>query len=162
MLFSPVFFALTVFLPTAVDRGYAAMYNLEFPAAHRDFQEWRRDVPVDPMGPVGDAAAYLFAEFARLHILESEFFTDDRRFSERERRLKPDPAAKAAFESAIGEGQKLATNTLARSPHDENALLASVLAHGLHSDYLALIEQHNLAALSEMKQTRQVAERLLR
>jgi hypothetical protein len=161
MLLISALLGVIVSLPTTVDKGYAAMYNLDFSAAHRDFQQWRHDAPQDPMGPVGDAAAYLFSEFARLHVLEAEFFTDDQRFTDREHGLKPDQAAKAAFESALAEGQKLAASILARSPDDENALLASVLAQGLHADYLALIERRNLAALKEIKQGRQVAERLL-
>lgn len=160
MLLTLVFLAS---LPSAtpLDQGYAAMYNLQFAVAHSKFEESRKDAPGDPMGPVSDAAAYLFSEFARLHILESEFFTEDSRFTDREKQLQPDPKVKAAFESALLEGQRLAGNILTRSPNDEDALLASVLAQGLHADYLALIEQRNLAALSQIKQSRELAERLL-
>ena len=55
--------------PTSIDQGYRQMYNLQFDAAHRTFGEWQRQHPADPLGPVSDAAAYLFAEFDRLHIL---------------------------------------------------------------------------------------------
>ena len=40
-------------------------------------------------------------------------------------------------------------------------MLATVLRMGLHADYLALIEKRNFAALSEMKQSRGIAEQLL-
>ena len=40
-------------------------------------------------------------------------------------------------------------------------MFASLLREGLQSDYLALIEKRNLAALSEIKQGRQIALRLL-
>ena len=145
-----------------LDRGYAAMYNLDFSGAHRSFQEWETAHPDDPMGPVSDAAAYLFAEFDRLKILHSEFLTQDDRFSEREQRLQADPASKRLFNAALDDGQSLAKRIRAKSPNDRNALLAAVLARGLHADYLALIEKRNLAGLSEMKESRLLAERLLK
>ena len=72
---------------TLLDQGSRQMYNLNFTAAHRAFAEWEKTHPDDPMGPVSDAGAYLFAEFDRLHILQSEFFTDDNGFLRRERSL---------------------------------------------------------------------------
>jgi hypothetical protein len=54
------------------------MYNLEFDQAHQDFSTWERLHPDDPLGPVSQAAGYLFAEFARLDILESQLFTNDK------------------------------------------------------------------------------------
>src|SRR5690242_9804650 len=119
------------------------MYNLDFVDAHRQFHEWEKAHPDDPMGPVSDAAAYLFSEFDRMHVLQSEFFTDDKGFFAREKALRPDPAVKRDFENALNRAQQLASAVLARSPDDENALFATVLRLGLHSDYLALIEKRN-------------------
>jgi hypothetical protein len=147
--------------PTLLENGYSAMYNLDFRAAHSDFEQWGHTHPGDPMGPISDAAAHLFSEFARLHILESQFFTDDARFERRKHGLRPDPAAKQAFERDLNEGQQLARAVLAHSPDDENALFSSVLGQGLHADYLALIEGRDFAALSEMKQGRVAAEHLI-
>ena len=147
--------------PTLLDQGYRSMYNLDFAGAHRAFHEWEGTHPQDPMGPVSDAAAYLFSEFDRLRVLQSEFFTEDQSFFARERALNPDPALKRQFEEALNQSQKLATARLAQSPDDENALLASVLRMGLHADYLALIEKRNFAALAEIKQSRGLAEGLL-
>ncbi len=48
--------------------------------------------PEDPMGHVSNAAAYLFSEFDRLHILEADLFTDDHKFDNRSK-LTPDPAS---------------------------------------------------------------------
>lgn len=144
-----------------LDQGYRLMYDLKFAQAHRTFAGWERIHPDDPMGPISDAAAYLFAELDRLHVLQSEFFTDDDRFLRRERGLAPDPVAKRNFEDALERGERLASATLARVPEDENALFAMVLKVGLHSDYLSLIEKRNLDALSEVKRSRSIAERLL-
>jgi hypothetical protein len=137
------------------------MYNLQFSAAHRAFGEWEERHPDDPMGPASDAAASLFAEFDRLHILESEFFTDDARFLHGERSLGPDLEVKRAFENELEHARRLASATLALAPENENALFAMVLLHGLRADYLSLIEGRNLTALSEVEQGRRIAKRLL-
>src|ERR1035437_3128593 len=81
---------------TSIEQGYLRMYNLDFEGAHKAFAEWNHLRPADPLGPASDAAAYLFAEFDRLHILQSEFFTHDEKFRA-QARLSPDPVLAAAF-----------------------------------------------------------------
>ena len=143
-----------------LDTGYRQMYDLDFDAAHRSFQQWEQLHPDDPMGPVSDAAAYMFAEFDRLRILQSEFFTDDRGWIGR-RKLTPDPAVKRKFEDDLERSRVLADRALARAPGDENALFATILRRGLHADYLALVERSYLAALREVKAGRVLAEKLI-
>jgi len=136
------------------------MYNLNFGAAHLVFRAWQASHPEDPLGFVSDAAAYLFSEFDRMHVLQSEFFTNDKRFEERSK-LPPDPAARAAFNESLSKADQLVKQILARSPEDRNAMFSQILANGLRGDYAALIEKRNLASLGYMKNSRQVAERLL-
>ena len=143
-----------------LESGYDQMYNLDFAAAHRTFRDYQQAKPDDPMGYVSNAAAYLFSELSRLHILESDLFTDDSRFEHRSK-LSPDPAIKSAFEGELAKGDAAADKILARNPQDANALFAQVLADGLRSDYTALIEKRNLASLSYMKNGRLLAEKLL-
>ena len=142
--------------PTLLDAGYRQMYNLQFAEAHQSFEQWQRQHPDDPMGFVSDAAAYLFSEFDRLHILQSEFFTHDQHFVT-DHKLTPDPMLKLRFEAALATTRQLA----ARTPGDKNAMFASLLAGGLHSDYVALIDKRYVASFKEMKASRQEAERLL-
>src|SRR5205814_9268076 len=49
-----------------LDQAYHSMYNLEFSAAMQQLQRWERDHPADPLGPVSEAASYLFSELNRL------------------------------------------------------------------------------------------------
>ena len=58
----------------ALERGYQNMYNLDFSGAHETFRGYQQAHADDPMGYVSNAAAYLFSEFNRLHILESDLF----------------------------------------------------------------------------------------
>jgi len=140
--------------------GYRSMYDLDFTGAHRIFGDWKRAHPEDPMGPMSDAAAWVFSEFARLHILESEFFTNDGLFAA-SKRLTPDPAVKNAFDAEIAAARKLGPPALARDPNSENAALALIFSAGLEGDYLALIEKRYLNSLEEMKSSRRQAEQLL-
>jgi hypothetical protein len=146
--------------PSPLDLGYRQMYNLEFAGAHITFESWKQAHPEDPMGPVSNAAAFLFSEFERLHILETELFTDNSRFLNRQKPVA-DPAAKGAFETEIAKTRYLADQILARSPRDENAQFANILADGLRGDYVALIEKRNFAGLSFMKAGRSRAEKLI-
>jgi hypothetical protein len=141
---------------TALEKGYRQMYNLQFERAHQTFQEWRHLHPDDPMAPASDGAAYLFEEFDRLHILQSEFFTHDQHFIT-DHKLQPDPAVKRRFDADLEAARKLA----ARAPESENNMFALILADGLRSDYMALIEKRYAASFQEMKSGRLLAERLL-
>lgn len=145
---------------SGLDAGYRQMYNLQFEQAHNTFARWERDHPADPLGPASNAAAYLFAEFDRLGVLESEFFTDDKGFKNRQKQ-NPDSAARQSFETAIERSRRLADNNLVRDPRDTNALFAKVLGLGLESDYLALIAKRNLASVSYMKAAGTQAKTLL-
>jgi hypothetical protein len=143
-----------------LDRGYYQMYNLDFQGAHRSFQEWEQEHPKDAMGPVSDAAAYLFSELNRLHILQSDFLISDSAYQNK-KRAKPDPQIKAKFDADLAQAAKLAAETLKNSPQDEDAQLANVLRLGLASDYNALIDKQNMAALGQIKSATAAAQKLL-
>jgi tetratricopeptide (TPR) repeat protein len=141
---------------TTLEKGYSQMYDLQFEEAHNTFKDWERLHAGDPMGPVSDAAAFLFQELDRLHVLQSEFFVQDQHWIT-DRKLEPDLVLKGRFENALDASRELSE----RKPDDENSQFASVLRIGLHSDYLALIARRYVASLQEMKAGRVMAEKLL-
>ena len=143
-----------------LDRGFRQMYNLDFSGAHGTFHQYQATHGDDPLGYVADAAAYLFAEFNRLQILESDLFIDDRKFDNRSQQ-KPDPVVKVAFDNELNRSDELVSKALATSPSNANALFARVLASGLRSDYTAMIEKRNIASLGYMKTSRITAQQLL-
>ncbi len=55
------------------------------------FLSWQSEHPQDPVGPTAEAAGLLFSEFHRLGVLESQFYTNDKTFLNREK-VNPDPA----------------------------------------------------------------------
>lgn len=143
-----------------LDTGYNQMYNLDFKSAHESFHEWERLHPDDPLGSVSDAAAYLFSEFERLEILQTEFFVKDEKFTQH-RKPTPDPGLKQAFLGALAKTERLADWALSKNPRDSNALFATILELGLRADYLALVEKRYFASLGFMKKSRVMAENLL-
>lgn len=146
---------------TPIEQGFNDMYNLDFSDAHHQFDVWEAAHPDDPMGPVCHAAALLFTEFDRLGVLESQLFTDNDRFADR-RKLSPDPQTKRQFMAALDMADALADKALQRNSQDANAEFTKILSSGLRSDYAALVEKHDLAALRYTKQARQFAEVLLK
>jgi len=145
---------------TALDQGYRQMYDLQFDEAHKTFAGYGRLHPNDPLVPASDAAAYLFAEFDRLNILQSEFFVHDSNFSN-PKKLYPDPAVRQAFDAELAKSRQIAASVLASAPQDANALFATILVNGLRADYDGLIDKHYLSSLSSVKTSRVIAEKLL-
>jgi hypothetical protein len=112
------------------------------------------------VGPVSQAAGYLFSEFARLGVLEAQFFENDAAFNSRSK-VSPDPQVHRQFEAALDEAQKLAHARLNKDAKDRDALFALTLASGLQADYAALIEKRNLASLHFTKEASAWAQQLL-
>ncbi len=141
--------------------GWLKMYDLRFDEAHGVFTAWKKSHPNDPLGPVSNAAAYLFSELARLGALESELFVDDSRFCDRSK-LRPDPAKESRFLDEIEQADRLADSALQKSAVDSDALLVKSLTLGLRADNAGLIQKQSLTALSYTKQARVFSERLIR
>lgn len=145
---------------TALDRGYLGLYNLDFTGAQKDFSAWEAQHPEDPVGPVSEAAGYLFSEFNRLGVLEAQFFENDAAFDSRSK-PSPDAVLRGRFQSALEGAQALAHTRLTKDANDRDALFALTLASGLQADYAALIEKRNLASLHFTKEASVWAQRLL-
>ena len=144
----------------ALYRGWLKMYDLKFDEAHQVFNPWKQSHPRDSMGPASDAAAYLFAELARLGALESELFTDNARFFDRAK-PHPDQEVRSRFNGELEQADRLADASLQSSGTDENALFAKALTLGLRADYASLIDKQNLTALKFTKDGTAYADRLL-
>jgi len=143
-----------------LDHGFSGLYNLDFTGAQRDFETWQAQHPDDPVGPVSEAAGFLFSEFNRLGVLEAQFYENDDAFTDRPK-LTADPALRARFQAAIARAESLAHERLAKDPKDRDALFALTLSSGLQADYAALIEKRNLASLHFTKEASTSAQQLL-
>lgn len=148
----------TAFSP--LDRGFDGLYNLDFAGAQKQFADWEKQHPDDPVGPVSVAAGLLFSEFNRLGVLEAQFFENNKAFFSRPQ-LAPDPNVRSSFHAAIDEAQNLARARLAKDPNDRDGLFAMTLSAGLQADYAALIERRNLASLRYTKEASASGQQLL-
>jgi hypothetical protein len=137
------------------------MYNLQFTTAHQVFAQYQQLHPGDAMGPVSNAAAYLFYEFDRLKILRSDFFVEDKKFLGGSK-MQPDPEVKKAFLADLATAKRMVDTALQKNPGDHDALLARVLATALKADYEALIEKEYWQALNDIKQSQNEADQLLK
>lgn len=143
-----------------LDQGYFDMYNVNFPAAHGVFQQWLAQHPDDGLAAASDAAAYLFGEFDRLHIIDVQLFADQSRFDSRSR-LTPDPAVRKSFDDRTAQASRLADAALAHNPKDARAFYTKTLVYGMQSDYALMIDKKDLAALSLTKQASAYAKQAL-
>jgi hypothetical protein len=150
----------TVSSAASLDRGFTLLYNLDFAGAHQVFLSWEQQHPENPVGPVCDAAGFLFSEFDRLGVLESQFYADDKTFDGR-KKLAPDPSVRDHFYAALEQADSRAHASLMKNPKDQDALFALTLSSGLKADYAALIEKRNLASLHYTKEATAWAEQLL-
>jgi hypothetical protein len=139
------------FSSSPLDSGYRDMYNLQFADAHLQFQEWMTQHPDDPMGPASDAAAFLFSEFERLHVIDVQLFANQDKFDSRSR-LTPDPAVRKSFDERLIQADHLADVALQHNAKDSRALYVKTLVCGMRSDYALMIDKSDISALSYSKQ----------
>jgi hypothetical protein len=145
----------------ALDAGYENMYNLQFVAAHQIFARYQQSHPDDPMGPVSNAAAYLFCEFNRLNILRSDFIANNKSFLAGSK-IAPDPKVVTDFDADLAKALQLAKARLKKNPADHDALLGLVLATALDAHYKALIQKRYRQALREIEQSQGESLELLK
>jgi hypothetical protein len=144
----------------SLDHGFRLLYDLDFDAAHQVFSSWQQEHPQDPVGPVCDAAGFLFSEFHRLGVLEAQFYEDDKKFEDRKKQ-SPDPAVRDRFNAALQLAENRARTRLAADPKDKDGLFAMTLSSGLRADYAALIDKSNLSSLHYTKEATVWADQLL-
>lgn len=143
-----------------IERAFTALYRHDFAAAHAVLDEEMKARPTDPLPHAVRAAAYLFAEFERQHILELQFFEDDEKVTEKQR-LKPDPAVSQRLYATTAQARKLAAARLAAQPEDREALFAACLAVGTEADYAGFIEKRYFRTYRLSQESQRLARRLL-
>ena len=138
------------------------LYNYDFAAAHAMLDERQRADPADPLPYSVRAAVYMFSEFDRLQILETDFFVDDDNMVDGQgHRQKPDPEVKRRLFATLDEARARANVILAADPNHRRALLAMVMAAGVAADYVGFVERRQWKGMSLTRETNRYAQRLL-
>jgi hypothetical protein len=143
------------------DDAFQHLYSFDFPGAQSIMGRYIAGEPEDPMGYTINAATYLYSEFDRMGILESEFFESDKKISDSRTKLKPDPKAHDGFYANIDKAQSLSQANIDKNPNDPQARFAMSLALGELSDWVALVEKRQLASLSVTKRAYRESKALL-
>lgn len=145
---------------SVLDQSYNAMYNLKFDEAFRLAESAKRLATDDPVPWMAQGCAALFREFDRLHILRSELFGADDKFTDGPA-MTWDAQGRKDFDNALNGAEKLAQERLNHDKYDPRALFALTLVNGLRADDAALIAKKKFGALSYTKTATGYAERLL-
>ena len=146
--------------PASLDAGFRMLYDLDFLCAQEEFRTWQNVHPEDPLGPAGEASAYLFGEFNRLGVLEIQLLINDSSYGSK-KALSADPAVRAKFDAALQKAETIAQARLANNRDDRDALFAMALTSGLRADYQALVEKRNMASLRNANRARTWGQKLL-
>jgi hypothetical protein len=146
--------------PRLLDSGFAQLYKLNFPAARAEFLTYQQLQPDDPLGKAAEAASYLYEEFNEKGVFTSSFFLDDAKF------LggvdgEPSENRNDDFLRTDKQARDMANNLLKSNPRDAHGLLVLTISDGMESDYDALIEKKQRAALSMMRRAEREAKTLL-
>jgi len=144
-----------------IEQGFQCLYQLQFELARQQFQSYLRAQPEAPMGHLAMAASYLFEEFYRQGVLQSQFFLDDRRLLGGIEG-RPDPARTAAFLEALSRARQAAARRLHAGPDLADALYVQTLADGLEADYQALLAHRTFLAVRLLHKAEREAAALLR
>ena len=146
--------------PGLLANGFQELYSLNFQGARRQFADYQKARPEDPMGKAAEAASYLFQEFNAKGVLSSEFFMDNDKLLNG-LSGSPEKNANPGFVEANRQAREMAQNELKSNPTNTNALLVLTITDGMESDYDQLVERKQLSALSLTRQAEDEAHRLL-
>jgi tetratricopeptide (TPR) repeat protein len=144
----------------AIDRAFTSLYNFDFSGAHSILDEHLKTNPADPVAHAVRGAVYLFTEFDRLNVLQTEFFADDDKVTDK-KKLKPDPAARQRIFGATAEARRLAGPLLKAKPNERETLFAMALACGVETQYTILVEKKYLRSYGLSKEAQGYAKKLL-
>jgi hypothetical protein len=147
-------------VPPDFEDGFRLLYETKFQEARGQFLEWERVNPQDPLGHAWEAASYLFEEFYRQGVLTSQFFLDDKKFTEGVEG-QPNRESRAAFLAACATAERLAKTRLEQNPKDPDALMALTVTAGMLADYASLLDKHPLESLMRIRESEGYGERLL-
>lgn len=143
-----------------LESGFRHLYGLDFKTAREEFIDYQKAHPDDAMGKAAEAASYLYEEFNDKGILSSQFFLNDARFLGGVEGTATENR-NADFISTNHLAREMAKTQLKANPNDSHDLLILTMTDGMESNYDALIEKKQLAALNMMKQAEAEANTLL-
>ncbi|MGB9409350.1 MAG: hypothetical protein WCA89_17585, partial [Terracidiphilus sp.] len=123
-----------------VRAAYDRFYNLDFPAAVAQFQQFHAAHPGDPQATAYLLDALIFQELYRLDLLDTTFYANDGFLTGRHA-TDEDPKARDRILGLADEAIHEADLRLARNPNDIDALFARGWVRSLKCTYVAMVQR---------------------
>ena len=127
--------------------GLAALYNLEYETARKDFSEIVRLYPDHPAGPQLLAAGLWIKNLYKSRRLQSSLYNSDSFYTQGDDKV--DPALVTEFRNLTRQAKKLAEARLKKNPRDVEALDFLAKNSGLKASFEEAVERRHFAALRD-------------
>ena len=140
--------------------GFVHFYNNEYDPAVDYFEKQAKERPNDPDQYNDLAQALLYRSFFRSGTLGSDLISSTNPFLQRPK-IQMSSADQEEFARCINTALRLTQSDLDSNPKNLRALYAAGIAHGLHANYLFLIEKAWIESLKEATAARSAHEQIL-
>ena len=127
--------------------GVAALYNLDYDQAQKDFKEIVRLYPNHPAGPQLLAARVWIKTLYESRRLQSSLYSSESFYSSGEDKV--DPKIISEFRNLTREAKRLADLRLKKNPKDVEALYWLGAEEGLKASFEEAVERRHYAALRD-------------
>src|SRR5579863_4551040 len=115
-------------------------YNLDFPGAVQQLEQFHAQHPTDPQATTLLLNAVIFAELYRLDLLDTTFYANDGFLTGRHA-TEEDPKARDRIFALADEAIHEADWRLGKNPNDIDALYARGWVRSLKCTYIAMVER---------------------
>ena len=129
------------------ESGFAALYNLEYEKARKDFAEIGRLFPQHAAGPQYLASSIWIEMLYKERRLQASLYSSKSFYSNSEE--KPDPKVVEQFRNLTRQAQKLSEARLKQYPKDVEALYFLGATAGLKASFEEAVERRHYAALKD-------------
>ena len=123
-----------------VRAAYDRFYNLDYPAAVAEFEEFHASHPGDPQATAYLLDAVVFQELYRLDLLDTTFYATDGFLTGRHA-TEEDPKKRDQIFALTDEAVREADWRLSKNPNDVDALFARAWVRALRCTYVAMVER---------------------
>ncbi|MGA2205773.1 MAG: hypothetical protein ABSG10_03470 [Terracidiphilus sp.] len=123
-----------------VRAAYNSFYNLDFPVAVAQFQQFHAAHPGDPQATAYLLDTLIFQELYRLDLLDTTFYATDGFLTGRHA-TNEDPQKRDQIFALADEAVREADWRLSRNPNDVDALFARAWVRALRCTYVAMVER---------------------
>lgn len=134
-------------LNTLRDEGYAALYNLDYVTARKNFKEIETTFPQHPAGPQLLASTLWAQVLNESRRLQATLYNKDSFYADKED--KPDPKLIADFKAFTDKAKQLAKARLKINPKDVDAIYYLGAIEGLKAAFAVTVERKFFGALGD-------------